>query len=71
VPPNTFEAIGRVVRYVVVGRVLFAERETNDEIDAWEEYDGLKVALAEDPVPPELAEALDRRYNRQSKLVNN
>jgi hypothetical protein len=34
----------------------------NEEINAWEAYDGLKEALANDPVPPELAEELDRRY---------
>jgi hypothetical protein len=34
----------------------------NEEIDAWEAYDGLKELLANDPVPPELAEELDRRY---------
>ena len=39
----------------------------NEEIDAWEEYDGLKVALADDPVPPELAEELDRRYNKATE----
>jgi hypothetical protein len=36
----------------------------NEEIDAWEEYDGLKLALADDPVSPELAEELDRRYDK-------
>jgi hypothetical protein len=41
-----------------------SEHETlmNEEINAWEAYDGLKLALADDPVPPELAEELDRRY---------
>jgi hypothetical protein len=39
----------------------------NEEIDAWEEYDGLKVALADDPVPPELAEELDRRYKKATE----
>jgi hypothetical protein len=34
----------------------------NEEIHAWETYDGLKELLANDPVPPELAEELDRRY---------
>ena len=38
------------------------QRLVNEEIDAWEAYDGLKEALANDPVPPELAEELDRRY---------
>jgi hypothetical protein len=33
-----------------------------EEINAWEAYDGLKEALGNDPVPPELAEELDRRY---------
>jgi hypothetical protein len=35
---------------------------TTEEINAWEAYDGLKLALENDPVPPELAEELDRRY---------
>lgn len=39
----------------------------NEEIDAWEEYDGLKLALADDPVPPELAEELNRRYNKANE----
>jgi hypothetical protein len=39
----------------------------NEEIDAWEEYDGLKVALSDDPVPPELAEELDRRYDKATE----
>ena len=30
----------------------------NDEIDRWEEYEGLKLALVDDPVPLELAEEL-------------
>lgn len=38
------------------------QKLVNEEIDAWEAYDGLKLALADDPVPFELAEELDRRY---------
>lgn len=43
------------------------QKLVNEEIDAWEAYDGLKEALANDPVPPELAEELDRRYNLAAK----
>jgi hypothetical protein len=39
----------------------------NEEINAWEAYDGLKEALAIDPVPPELAEELDRRYEKANE----
>ena len=39
----------------------------NEEINAWEAYDGLKEALANDPVPPELAEELDRRYEKANE----
>ena len=38
------------------------QKLVNEEINAWEAYDGLKLALANDPVPLELAEELDRRY---------
>jgi hypothetical protein len=38
------------------------QKLVNEEIDAWEAYDGLKESLANDPVPAELAEELDRRY---------
>jgi hypothetical protein len=38
------------------------QKLTNEEINAWEAYDGLKESLANDPVPSELAEELDRRY---------
>ena len=39
----------------------------NEEIDAWEEYDGLKAALSDDPVAPELDEELDRRYQKATE----
>jgi hypothetical protein len=39
----------------------------NEEINAWEAYDGLREALLNDPVPPELAEELDRRYDQATK----
>ena len=38
------------------------QKLVNEEINAWEAYDGLKESLANHPVPPELAEELDRRY---------
>jgi hypothetical protein len=41
----------------------------NEEINAWEAYDGLKELLANDPVPPELAEELDRRYKLATEAV--
>ena len=34
----------------------------SEEINAWEAYDGLKEALANDPLPPDLAEELHRRH---------
>ena len=39
----------------------------NEEINAWEAYDGLREALANDPVPPELAEELDRRHMKATE----
>ncbi len=39
----------------------------NEEINAWEAYDGLKVALADDTVSPELAEELDRRHKKATE----
>lgn len=39
----------------------------NEEINAWEAYDGLKEALADDPVPPELVEELDRRHKQATE----
>jgi hypothetical protein len=41
------------------------QKLVNEEINAWEAYDGLKESLANHPVPPalaELAEELDRRH---------
>lgn len=39
----------------------------NDEINAWEAYDGLKLALENDPVPPNLAEELERRHKKATE----
>ena len=33
-------------------------------------HDGLKEALANDPVPPELAEELDRRYQKATEATS-
>jgi hypothetical protein len=43
------------------------QKLVNEEINAWEAYDGLKESLKNDPVPPELAEELDRRYKMATK----
>src|ERR1700676_3492760 len=43
------------------------QKLVNEEINAWEAYDGLKLALANEPVTPELAEELDRRYKEANE----
>ena len=39
----------------------------NEEINAWEAYDGLKLALENDPAPPDLAEELERRHKKATE----
>jgi hypothetical protein len=39
----------------------------NEEINAWEAYDGLKLAVENDPAPPYLAEELERRHKKATE----